>query len=74
MNQRRLIECTIDISKPYAELTEVIGAVLATISNADERVSVLQSLLDAISTTLFKMEDEISALKEAEKGPTEDAA
>jgi hypothetical protein len=74
MNQRRLIECTIDISKPYAELTEVIGAVLAAIPNADDRVSLIQSLSDVITTTLFALEDEVDALKEAETGPTKDAA
>lgn len=74
MNQRRLIECTIDISKPHAELTEVIGAVLSTIPKADDRISLLQSLSDAITTTLFTLEEETDALKETEKGPTEDAA
>lgn len=74
MNQRRLIECTIDISKPYAELTEVIGAVLSTIPKPDDRISLLQSLSDAITTTLFALEDEVDALKKAETGPTEDAA
>ncbi|MNC65179.1 hypothetical protein D3C81_1243460 [compost metagenome] len=59
MEQRNLLECTIDLAQPYAELTATISAVLSAIPSAEDRLSVLHALSDAITSTLLAVEDEI---------------
>ncbi|MNI93631.1 hypothetical protein D3C73_1516130 [compost metagenome] len=59
MEQRNLLECTIDLAQPYAELTATISTVLSAIPSAEDRVSVLHALSDAITSTLFAIEDEM---------------
>lgn len=75
MIQRNLLECTIDLAQPYAELTATISAVLSAIPDAETRLSVLRALDDAVTTALLALEDGIGgdgdgAIKEAETGST----
>ncbi|MNW55333.1 hypothetical protein D3C74_329850 [compost metagenome] len=80
MEQRNLLECTIDLAQPYAELTATISAVLSAIPSAEDRVSVLHALSDAITSALFTAEDEMGggvtdgAQEEAEAGPSDISA
>ncbi|WHX49116.1 hypothetical protein QNH46_24265 [Paenibacillus woosongensis] len=59
MEQRNLIECTIDVAQRLSELTAVISAVLGAVPDVEARLAVLQALNDEITTALFTIEDEI---------------
>lgn len=80
MQQRNLLECTIDIAQPYAELTATISAVLSSIPSAEERLSVLHALGDAITSALLAVEGEMSggvadgAQEETKTGPSDISA
>ncbi len=56
MKVRALLECTIDTANPAPELAATISAVLATLPNAEARLSVLQSLDDEIGRALASIE------------------
>lgn len=71
MEQRNLIECTIDVAQPLSELTAVISAVLGAVPDAETRLAVLQALNDEITTALFTIEDEISGEGEADESHDE---
>ncbi|MNP79185.1 hypothetical protein D3C76_1769690 [compost metagenome] len=55
MKARALIECTIDIANPTAELAAVISAVLGSIPEA-QREAVLRSLDEEIGVALAEFE------------------
>ena len=66
MKVRQLLECTVDISQPLAELSAVITAVLSAIPDVEQRADILRQLDDEIVKALLALDD-------AEK-PTEEAA
>lgn len=55
MKARALIELTVDLSQPAAELAAVIGAVLSAVPQA-HRESVLRSLDEEIALALVQYE------------------
>lgn len=57
MKLRQLLECTIDISQPVAELSAVISAVLSAIPDVDQRVEVLRKIDDEIVAALLALEE-----------------
>lgn len=57
MKIRQLLECTIDISQPVAELSAVISAVISTIPDVDQRAEVLRKIDDEIVAALFALEE-----------------
>lgn len=57
MKIRQLLECTIDISQPVAELSAVISAVISTIPDVDQRAEVLRKIDDEIVAALLALEE-----------------
>lgn len=69
MKIRQLLECTVDLAQPYAELTATISAVLSTLPDVETRLSLLRALDDAVTTALLAMEDGTSgSVVDAEAG------
>jgi hypothetical protein len=60
MKARALLELTVDLANPAAELTDAISAVLGSIAPA-QRESVLRSLDEAVGVALASLADETEA-------------
>lgn len=56
MKMRQLMECTLDLAQPAAELVSVISAVLATQPDLEARTAVLRTLDDEIGQALSELE------------------
>jgi hypothetical protein len=57
MKIRQLIECTIDITQPVAEISAVISAVISAIPDVESRAEVLRKIDDEIMTALLALEE-----------------
>lgn len=69
MKIRQLLECTIDITQPLAELSAVITAVLSAIPDAEHRAEILRQLDEEIVAALLALDDAQKA-----DAPTEGSA
>ncbi|WP_068616621.1 hypothetical protein [Paenibacillus tuaregi] len=57
MKLRQLLECTVDLAHPSAELTSVISAVLSAIPSVEERAEILRRIDDEIVVALAALEE-----------------
>lgn len=57
MKVRQLLECTVDIAQPLAELSAVITAVLSAIPDVEQRAEILRHLDDEIVKALLALDD-----------------
>lgn len=60
MKTRALLELTVDLANPAAELTDAISVVLGSIAPG-QRESVLRSLDEAVGVALAEFETEVDA-------------
>lgn len=61
MKARALIECTIDLSQPHAEISAVINAVLGTLPTPAARLDVLTALGNDIDRAISEHTEETEA-------------
>ena len=57
MKLRQLLECTIDVTQPVAELSAVISAVISAHPDVDQRAEILRQLDDEITAALLALEE-----------------
>lgn len=55
MQLRRLLECTIDVTRPVQELSEIISAVLSCVP-PDNQAEILRQLDDTIAAAMVDAE------------------
>ncbi|MDR9852882.1 hypothetical protein RJP21_04610 [Paenibacillus sp. VCA1] len=68
MKIRQLLECTIDVAQPVAEISAVISAVLHAIPDVDQRAEVLRKIDDEIVNALIALEESKEAAADGGDG------